>query len=86
MQKPQFKVQLDGEVQAKLHALGGRYGLSGNAVLAAAAHELSRVRPENLFHALGRIAQGEGLEIMPPETPAIPAQRKGPRRALPVST
>ncbi|WP_415907269.1 hypothetical protein [Oleiharenicola sp. Vm1] len=86
MKKKQMKVQVDDAVEAKLHSSAGRYGLTGNSILAAAAYELARVRPENLFHALGRIAQGEGVELMPPDTEAIPAPRKPQRRALPATT
>jgi hypothetical protein len=84
MIKPQFKISLPEEVQRDLHKIGERYSLSGNAIVAAAACELARVRPENLWHALGRISEGEGMSLMPPDASALPAARRQPRKALPV--
>lgn len=86
MIKPQMRVAIEPEIQKRLHEVAGRYGMTGNAIVAAAAYELSRVRPENLFQALGRIAQGEGVEIMPPDVESLPAPRKAQRRALPATT
>lgn len=83
MIKPQMKIAVEPEVQKRLHEMASRYGMTGNAIVAAAAYELSRVRPENVFHALGRITTGEGLEIIEPEPSALPAPKKQPRRALP---
>ncbi len=85
MIKPQMRIAVEPEVQNRLNEIGARYGMSGNAIAAAAAYELSRVRPENLFHALGRIAAGEGVEILPPQPDALPEPRTRPKRALPVS-
>lgn len=83
MQKKQFKLQIDDDVNQRLFLLGNRYGMSANAIVAAAAYELSRVRPENLWHALGRIAEGEGPELMPSPPDALPAPRRAPKKALP---
>lgn len=86
MIKPQMRIAIEPEVQKRLHDMAARYGMTGNAVVAAAAYELARVRPENLFHALGRIAQGEGVELMPPDAGALPEPKKAARRALPLAT
>lgn len=83
MIKPQMRIAIDPDIQKRLHDVGARYGMTGNAIVAAAAYELARVRPENLFHALGRIAAGEGVELMAPDADALPAAKKLPRRALP---
>lgn len=85
MKKKQLKIQIDEDVEARLHQSGARFGLSGNAVLAVAAYELSRVRPENLFHALGRIAAGEAVELIAPGAGAQIEAKKPARRALPVT-
>lgn len=84
MIKPQMKVVIPAEIQQRLHQIGERYGMTGNAIVAAAAHELSRVRPENLWHALGRIAEGEAPELPAPAAKRIGGGRSG-QRALPVS-
>lgn len=81
MTKQEMKISTDGEVSKKLHDLGARYGLSGNAVVAAAAYELSRVRPENLWHALGRIAAGEAQELTTNGRDPLPSGRARPRQA-----
>jgi hypothetical protein len=86
MQKKQVMIQLDPNVLAALSRTAERYGLTANQLIVAGAHELSRVRPENVWHALGRIAQGEGVEIMPPDVESLPAPRKAQRRALPATT
>lgn len=82
MIKPQMKIVLPDDVQQRLHTLGERYGMSGNAIAAAAAVEISRIRPENLWHALGRIADEETF-IPPQVQQALPAGKKPIRRALP---
>lgn len=84
MTKREIKISADDEVQQRLHNIGARYGMSGNAIVAAAAYELSRVRPENLWHALGRIADGEALQLVTPATPALPASRRGAKKAIAV--
>ena len=85
MQKTQLNVRLDDSVVKILNATADRYGMTANTIVAAAAYELSRVRTENLWHALGRIAEGEGMALMPADTPALPAARRQPRKALPVA-
>ena len=72
MQKIQFKLQLDAAVSRRLSEIADRYGMSANAIVAAAAYELSRVHPENLWHSLGRICEGENVPTLPePERPEI---------------
>lgn len=83
MQKNQLNVRLDAEVIKRLNTSADRYGLTANTLLAAAAYELSRVRTEGLWHALGRIAEGEGTELMPAPPGALPAPRRAPKKALP---
>lgn len=74
--KSPVKVQIDDAVMARLNSGADRFGLTGNALIAAAAYELSRVPPENLWHALGRICEGEAVATLtPPERPAIQARR-----------
>lgn len=92
MIKPQIKIAIAEDVLARLQTIGDRYGMSANAVAAAAAYEMSRVRPENLWHALGRIAAGEGVDELRIEPghveslPPAPAPRKRPARAaIPVN-
>jgi hypothetical protein len=83
MIKPQLKIVIPEEVQKRLHALGEHYGMSGNAIAAAAAVEISRIRPEDLWHALGRIA-GEGAAALPPITQdALPDAKKRLKQAIP---
>ena len=82
MNKPQFKISISDDVAQRLATIGDRYGMTPNAIVAAAAYEISRIRPESLWHALGRIATDEGVTIMPPAD-ALPAPRKQPKRAIP---
>lgn len=86
MKKRQMRVQVDEGVENLLHEKAARFGLTGNAVLAVAAYELSRVPAEHIFHALGRIAAGEGVEILPPESGALPEAKRQPRRAIPAGS
>lgn len=84
MQKRQMNVTVDDEVIKRLNTIADRYGLTANTVMAAAAYELSRVRPENLWHALGRIAADEGQPLPPEAVATLPAPRKQAKRAIPV--
>jgi hypothetical protein len=74
--KSPVKVQIDDDVMARLNASADRFGLTANAVIAAAAYELSRVPPANLWHALGRICEGEAPPTLAaPQRPAIQGRR-----------
>lgn len=59
MKKHPFRIQINPEQEKVLHEIGARYNMSGNAIVAAAAAELTRIRPENLWQALSRIAADE---------------------------
>ncbi len=85
MTKLKMMVVLDGDVAARLDGIANRYGMSKNLVVAAGAYELSRVRPENLWHALARIAEGEGTSLEP--VSVIPeARRLGPGKERALAT
>ena len=78
MKKKPTTIHLSPDIRAALDGIGERYSLTGNQILAAAASELARVRPENLWHALGRIASGEDGSA-----PAFPAKlREREQRTL----
>jgi hypothetical protein len=82
MQKTQLNVRLDDNVIKALNATGDRYSMTANTILAAAACELARVRPEQIWHALGRIADGERVEIVGADRETLPEARRSPKRAL----
>lgn len=69
MNKTKKQVSLDDDVWQRLDKIGERYGMTANTILAATAAEISRIKPENLWHTLGRIAEGEP-EALPPAQPA----------------
>lgn len=86
--KQQFKLQLDAEISRRLSETADQYGLSANAIVAAAAYELSKVPSRNLWQALGRICAGETVEALPaPTRPNVTAGRAGktPKRAQPLA-
>lgn len=83
MKKRQVNLQLDDKILGALGETADRYGLSANQIIAAAACELSRVKAENLWHALGRIADEEATFIPPRVQQALPEGKKPLRRAIP---
>lgn len=76
MKKKPTTIYISPEVRGALDGIGERYSLTGNQVLAAAASELARIRPEELWHSLGRIA-ASGESLPPFVAPKInrPAER-----------
>ncbi len=82
MNKEKRTVSADEEIWALLDKIGERYGMSGNGLLTVAACELSRVRPENLWNAISRIAEGE-LDVLPP--PAPPKAKRKIRVHAPIA-
>lgn len=81
MNKTKRLVSADDSMWKALDKLGERYGMTGNALLAAAGCELARVKAENLWHALGRIAEGEAEGGAP--LPAVSTRRiQGRRKKL----
>lgn len=87
MQKRQCNVGLDDETLSKLTTIAEHYGtaVTPNSILAMAAVQIARVRPENLFHALGRIPDGDSVEIVAASAAALPRSRKRAQREIPVS-
>ena len=71
MQKEKVTVVLSAEICGELDAMADRFGLTKNAIIAAAAYELSRVPAENLWHALARIGEGESLVLNDSARPKI---------------
>jgi hypothetical protein len=65
MNKTKKTVSLDDDVWARLDAIGGPYGMSANMVISAAACELSRIKSPQLWHTLGRIAEGNDEALAP---------------------
>lgn len=55
MQKPYFKVSLGNEANARWERIAARYEMSPPTLAALIITELSHVRPESLFEALGAI-------------------------------
>jgi len=82
MNKTKKTVSLDDDVWARLDAIGEPYGMSSNALVAAAACELSRIKSNQLWHTLGRIAEGNGEALEP--APAAVSRRPKPA-AVPVA-
>jgi hypothetical protein len=70
--KHPFRIQISEDHEKTLHEIGSRYNMTGNAIVAAAAAEMARIRPENLWHALSRIADEE----IPAALPAPDGRRK----------
>jgi hypothetical protein len=73
MNKTKRLISADDSVWKNLDDIGGRYGMTGNALLAATACEIARIDPAQLWHVLGRIAEG-APEALPP-TPAVSTRR-----------
>lgn len=71
--KHPFKIQINPSQEKVLHDIGARYNMTGNAIVAAAAAELTRIHPENLWQALSRIAD----EDLPAALPGPDRRRRG---------
>ena len=63
--KTKKNISLDDDVWARLDSIGAPYGMSANALIAAAACELSRIKSPQLWHTLGRIAEGNDEALAP---------------------
>lgn len=77
--KVKIKVGLDEDVLSSLENGGSRYGMTANALLAAAGYELSRVAPEDYFRAISRISEGSSAAPMlsRPRRQAVSAEIAG---------
>ena len=80
MNKKPVKVMLDQDTHTALETTGARFGLTPNTILAIVGYEISRVSPEDFWHAIGRITGGvvtqEALEprrVQPRQRPIKPA-------------
>ncbi len=80
MKKKPTTIHISPDVRDALDGIGERYSLTGNQVLAAAASELARIRPENLWHALGRIASEDGAPAL--SNPNVARIPRGSERTL----
>jgi hypothetical protein len=76
MKKSKRPISLDDEVWARLIDIGAPYGMSPNALIAAAACELSRIKSPQLWHTLGRIAEGNDEALAP--VPSAGSRRPKP--------
>lgn len=59
MKKQPCQVYFDETIGRNLDEIAGRYGMTKNTLLAAAAYELSRVPPEQLWERLARLSKEE---------------------------
>lgn len=89
LKKKPLRVYVDTNVADTLETSGQKAGgLSANQVIAIAAYELTRAVEAGvpLWHALGRIAGDEGMQLTPGIVGALTAGKPGPKRAIPAAS
>ncbi len=74
MQKIKLTVVLDQDVCDRLDISAGRYSLTKNNIIAAAACELSHVEPERLWYVISSFAPDKGQPAV-----RIPGAKRKPR-------